>query len=174
MRKTILKLTTIVMLFVLAFSLVACSVIPQDYKEARSNLRDNDYTVNVGDKDDIVDSDHEYSSVLEMITQLLEYDVIEENEESLEELHPELAEIEKDLDKVLAAFDEDQENLLVIIYFEDASSAKEYFELIGDVFQIAKAEGLSSEIDIRKDDLTYGVSGIVVYFGTQDALDAAK
>ncbi len=174
MKKTVLKITTIAMLCVFALSSVACSV-PQDYKDARANLRDNDYEVIVYDKDDAISSTHKSSYILNFMCSALEDDVAEEIEETYEDIERDLAEIEKDLEKVLLAVSEDKDEIFAAVYFKENKDAKEYYKLIKDVLKVAKKEGLSSYFkDIRRDDLTYGVSGSVVYFATKEALKASK
>lgn len=174
MKKTILRVVTLVMLFVMALSLVACSV-PHDYKDARRNLRDEDYTVVVTDKDDLGLS-AKSSAIFKALVGLLitDEDVTEELEEIADDINKDLADMEKDLKKVLTAYDEDEENMLIACYFEDAKTAFEYYDLIKDVFEIAKREGLQSFDEIRRSDLTYGVTGVVVYFGTKDAVKASR
>lgn len=173
MKKVVLSIVSIVLLLAMTFGLTACSIM-QDYKEVRSNLRDNDYEVETVDGEDIY-YDADYSALLDVFAYLLEYDVMIEHEDEIDELHPELGKLEKYIDKVIAAKDEDYESLLFVVYFDDAEYANEYYELIEPFFQIAKNEGLDhSEFDIAKDDLVYGKSGSVIYFGTNDALEIAK
>ncbi|MBQ2804700.1 MAG: hypothetical protein IJF10_02350 [Clostridia bacterium] len=174
MKKTFLRIGVVVMALVMLLSLVACS-IPSDYKTARSNLRDNDYEVYVDDRNDVIDPNHETSCLLDIIVFWLEYDVFKDLEEEVEDLHPELAKIEKDLEKLLSAIDEDEENILIAMYFESTSSSREYYKLIKNIFETVKKEGVDKDyIDISKDDIIFGVNGKVVYFGTKQALDASR
>lgn len=77
--------------------------------------------------------------------------------------------------KVLVAANEDNDEFFLAVYFEENKDAKEYYKLIKDVLDVAKKEGLSALFkDIRRDDLTYGVNGAVVYFATKEALKASK
>lgn len=174
MKKTILRVATLAMLFVMVLSLVACSV-PHDYKDARRNLRDEDYTVEVRDRDDVVVSTKK-SAILNILVMVLDADedVAEEVEEIANDIKKDLADMEKDLKKVLTANDEDRENMLVACYFEDAKTAFEYYGLIKDILEIAKREGLKNFDQIRRSDLTFGVTGCVVYFGTKDAVKASR
>lgn len=82
------------MLCVCALSFVACSV-SQDYKDARANLRDNDYEVTVLDKDEVISSTHKSSYILRTMCNMLEDDVAEEIEETYEDIESDFAEIEK-------------------------------------------------------------------------------
>lgn len=178
MRKTILKLTTIVMLFVLAFSLVACSVIPQDYSEAMSNLHSNGYELQVAEKEEIM-PDEEYSAIIGVVAQFLSIDASEKLEtemaDSLSEITANLAKLEQKLDKVILGIHVTKENFILLCYFDDETTAREYNDSIKFMFEAAKSGGVNEGlVYASKDDLTYGVSGVVVYFGTQDALDAAK
>lgn len=173
MKKSILRVATLVMLFVLALSLVACSV-PHDYKDARRNLRDEGYTVEVGDKDDVVVSSN--SAILSLMVMLLDADedTAKEVEEIANDIEKDLADMETDLKKALTASDEDGENLLIACYFEDSKTAFEYYGLIKDVFEIIKREGIKNSNKIRRSDITFGVTGCVVYFGTKDAVKASR
>lgn len=173
MKKTVLKITAVAMLLVYALSFVACSV-SQDYKEARANLRDNDYTVTVYDKDDVIYPTHKYSYILEFLYDMLEEDVADEIVETYEDIESDLAEIEKSIEKVVFAVNEDYDEIFGAIYFEENKDAKEYYKLIEDILKVAKKEGLAYFRDIRRDDLTYGVNGVVVYFATKEALKASK
>lgn len=170
MKKTVLKIATVAMICVFALSFVACS-ISQDYKTARANLRDNDYDVSVYDKDDVVSTRKSFG--LNFLCGFLDDDVDDELEETKEDIEDDLIDIEKNLEKVLYAYSEDYDEFVCALYFESAKDAKAYYKLIKDVFEVAKKEGLDVG-DISREDLTYGVNGIVVYFGTKEALKASR
>ncbi len=174
MKKTILRVAILVMMFIMLLSLVACSVT-QDYKKARRNLRDNDYTVRVLDRQDLGVS-YADSVTLYKFTDCIyiNNDTAKEIYEITHDVRQDLANIERDLDKLIEAYDEDDENILFALYFEDSKTAREYFNLIEDIFVIGKREGLKAFDKIKKADLTYGVTGVVVYFGTKDAVKASR
>lgn len=174
MKKTILRVMTFAMILIIAFGLVACSV-PHDFKEARSNLRDNEYTVTVYNKDDVVIS-NKYSLILGMLSSYVydDEDTTKEINKIVDDIQNRILHLEKDLDKVLIAVDEDNENILFALYFEESKTAREYYDLIEEIFKIGKREGLEAFDEIKKSDLTYGVTGAVIYFGTKDAVKASR
>lgn len=172
MKKTILRTMTFVIILIIALGLVACSV-PHDFKEARSNLRDNEYTVTVYNKDVVISN--KYSVILKMLSgYVYDEDTTKEIDKIVDEIQNRILRLEKDLEKVLIAGDEDYENILFALYFGESKTAREYYDLVEDIFAIGKREGLNAFDEIKKSDLTYGVTGAVVYFGTKDAVKASR
>ncbi len=140
------KLIAILALLSIMVCAVACSSMPSDPKDAKKNLKNEDYSVETTDD-------------------------AEEIEYFVEEFGADADGIED----LIVAFDDDEENLVLIAYCEDTKTAKSLYEDLVDFYE-GDFEDLieESDEDIDIDDYKVEKSGKVVIFGHKDMIKAAK
>ena len=169
MKKITTMLLTITLLSATILSISSCGKVPNDYKKARSNLRDSEYTVTITE-----DTDVSLFAFFYFLQIKSDDDVAKEIKKAYEETDSEFDQCDKRFETLLEAYDEDDENFLFILYFEDSKSAKEFYKNAKDIFEIVCENGLDdSFIDAKISDYTHGRSGNAVYIGTKSALKAA-
>lgn len=165
----------IAIICVLAFP----STIPSDYKELRKNLRDEGYEVNsTTDRDEALDAYagfiytlcyYEDKGLEDEVNRIRE-DIVDSVDEAV------LKDIEKSVNCAVMAVDEDEENFIIALYFDDKKSAKEFCEIFKPLLVFIKENGSDSYTfeEIKREDFTFGQSGKIVYIATKDALKASK
>ena len=154
------------------------SPIPKDYKKLRQNLRDADYEVeSITDREDAMDY------FAELLDNLLYYEddgLYEEAERIVEEIidlnKDTSEELVKSVDCSVVAVDEDLENFIMVIYFDDSKSAKEFYKIFEVALEFVKDNGSDGNIfeEVKRDDFKFAQKGKVMYIGTKDALKACK
>lgn len=176
MKKTIVTIATIIVLVFSLLSLTACSKVPDNYKDVRSNLRKNGYDVEVGSN---------YEEALEIAYIVLDSMIyaldneysIEEGENFLSSFEEDYNDLIKDIDSCVVGMSEHGEgkDFLMVIYFEDAEALKTHYEIFVNVFDLL-IDGTfdAEETLVDNDDLEYGKSKNILYFGTKQAIKDAK
>lgn len=169
MKKIATMLLTITLLCTTVLSISSCGKVPNDYKKARSNLRDSEYDVTITN-----DTDFSLSAFFYFLQINSDDDVAEEIEEAYDEIEKKIDEYDKRFETLLEAYDEDDENFLFILYFEDSKSARNFYKTSKYIFEVVCENGLDdSFIDAKTSDYKHGYSGNAVYIGTKSALKAA-
>ena len=176
--KIIIAAVAIIIILTIVLLVVFSSPIPKDYKKLRQNLRDENYEVkSITDREEALDwfgdllDDllcYEDDGLYEEAERIVE-EIIELNENTIDELV-------KSVDCSVIAVDEDYENFIMAIYFDDSKSSKEFYKIFEVVFEFVKDNGSDGDIfeEVKRDDLTFGQKGKVMYIGTKDALQASK
>ena len=176
MKKFTMTIAVILLSFFGTLSLVACARVPDNYKDARLNLRENDYDVLVGTESD--ESIDVASGVLfELIYSLEDEEEMEVGETYANFLGEDELELEKDIEYAIAGLSENGEgkDFLLIIYFEDSKALATHYDDFVNVFEFLINNTFDSEVClIENDDLEYGKSKNILYFGTAQALKDSK
>lgn len=176
--KIIIAAVATIIILAIVLSIIFASPIPKDYKKLRQNLRDEDYyVVSSTNRDEILEG-------LEKV--MLEGIFYYEDEGLEDELYKlidksgfnehELIELSKSIDCFIWATDGYYENYMISLYFEDKSSAEEFYSLFKPLLDFVKENGSDSDMfeNIKRSDFTFGQKGKVMYIGTKDALKASK
>ena len=175
--KIFIAAVAIVIILAIVLFVVFSSPIPKDYKKLRQNLRDEDY---------YVVSSTSRDEILEALGEMLDGMFYYEDEGLEDELYKlinksglnehEMTELSKGIDCVVLGVDEYNENYILSLYFEDKSSAKEFFLLFQPLFDFVKENGSDGDMfeNIKRSDFTFGQNGKIIYIGTKDALKASK
>ena len=176
--KTIIAAVAIIIILAVILFTVFSSPIPKDYKKLRQNLRDENYKVeSITDREEALDwfGDlldallyYEDDGLYKEAARIVE-EIIELNENTIDELV-------KSVDCSVIAVDEDYENFIMAIYFDDSKSAKEFYKIFEVVFEFVKDNGSDGDIfeEVKRDDFKFDQKGKVIYVGTKDALKACK
>ena len=177
MKKFIISTATILVLILSIFSLTACSKIPEDYKEVRSNLHRNGYDVLVGST-----SKEAVDLSIELLFGLVyyldeEYSSIEEGEILLSFFEEDYNALVKDIDYCVAGLSENGEgdDLLLVIYFDDPKALENHYDTFTDVFDLIRF-GIFyvNQTLIDSDNLIYRKTKNILYFGTEQAIKDAN
>lgn len=176
--KIIIAAVAIIIILAVVLFVVFSSPIPKDYKKLRQNLRDADYEVeSITDREDAMDY------FAELLDNLLYYEddgLYEEAERIVEEIidlnKDTSEELVKSVDCSVVAVDEDLENFIMVIYFDDSKSAKEFYKIFEVALEFVKDNGSDGNIfeEVKRDDFKFAQKGKVMYIGTKDALKACK
>ena len=160
---------------IIAFS----SPLPNDYKELRKNLRDAGFEVETEtDKDEALDF---YADFISNLLYYDDEDLEDEADTLVENIEDNsdatiLKDIRKSVNCAVMAVDEDEENFIVALYFDESKSAKELYKTFKPVLKFIKENGSDSYVfeEIKREDFTFGQKGKIVYIATKDALDLCK
>ena len=68
---------------------------------------------------------------------------------------------------------EDESGWIVAIYYKDADTANEHWDAIVKLYEKV-SEFCSITIDFEESDLVINKCGVMIYFGTKNAVNAAK
>lgn len=171
------KFTTLLIAVLLAFTsvfAVGCSNIPQDYKEAKSKLRkagnlavevvDNleDFLMGIYFLSEIFE-DRDVGKVLDIYDGLLD--------ELYDDYH---TDFQKGIIRDWGDYDEEVVEFVFLGYFEDKNSAKAFYKDIEGYLEDLCACSIETSDWKVNDEFVYGVSGKVVYFGTEGVLEDLK
>ena len=150
----------------------------RDYKKLRQNLRDDDYTV-------VSSTNRE--EILDALNSLILEDIFYYEDEGLEEElyslikksalnEHEFNELSKSIDCLVFGYDEDIEDFIVALYFEDRISAKEFYSLFKPLLEFVKKNGSDGEMfeNIKRNDFRFGQKGKLIYIATKDAVKSSK
>lgn len=167
MRK-ILKTLVASILLVACLFMVGCTKIPKDYKDARKNLIEANYSVSVvsslGDTKELTE---------DLMDLLFSYDdlaLLGEKYESLSE--GVVDDYERDFEKAICAVSDGE--FIIIVYFEDKESAKDFYEDCEDFLEEVSLLNYRDSLTGLNDGRFHGRSGKAVYFGTEGALEDLK
>ena len=176
MKKTIITITTILVLLFSLLSLTACSKVPDNYKDVRSNLRKNGYAVEVGSNSEEA-LEIAYIVLESMIFGLDNEYSIEEGENLLSSFEEDYNDLIKDIDSCVAGMSEngEGEDFLMVVYFDDAEALETHYDIFVDVFDFL-IDGTfdAEETLVDNDELEYGKSKNILYFGTAQAFKDCK
>lgn len=177
MKRLIITIATILVLLFSISSLCACSKIPENYRETRSNLRQNGYDVLAGaTPKEAVDLSVEilYGLVNSFDE---EYCSIEEGEILLSCFEEDYTALVKDIDYCVAGLSENGEgsDILLVIYFDDSKSLENHYDTFVDIFDLIRFSILDIDYTpIDSDDLIYHKTKNILYFGTEQAIKDAN
>ena len=176
--KIIIIAIALILIAAIALVIVFSSPVPKDYKKLRQNLRDEDYEVeSFTSREDALDT---FAGALENMLWYDDEGLADEAYKMLENLYDldenHIEEISKGLDCAVAAVDEDEENFLLVMYFDDNKSAKEFYGIFESIFEFIEKNGSDSYMfdEIKREDFVFGQKGKILYFGTKNALKACK
>ncbi|MBQ8393704.1 MAG: hypothetical protein IJX51_08060 [Clostridia bacterium] len=154
MKKIISMALVVLMLVGSMLTLVACAGIPSDYKDAKANLEDKDYEVEVQTNDTVINA---------TLAMLFGAD-------------------EVNADALIEAENEDEDGI-ILVYCEDSDSAKAledtYSEFVEETLDAleeyyGKDSDEYAEAAEELEKMEHGVSGKVFYFGTEQAIKDVK
>lgn len=175
--KTIIAIITLILVMAVALIVIFSSPIPKDYKKLRQNLRDEDYyVISSTDRDEILEGLEEvFDEIFYYDDEGLEDELYKLIEKSMFSEH-EFSEMSKDIESLVVGVDEDYENFIIAVYFDDKASAKEFFDFVCPLLEFVAENGSDGEIfeNIKRSDFTFDRKGKVIYIGTKDALKASK
>ncbi len=167
MRKILKTLVASILLIACLF-MVGCAKIPKDYKDARKNLIEANYSVSVisslGDTKDMTED------LMDSLFSYDDLDLLEEKYKSLSE--GVLDEYERDFEKAICAASAGE--FIIIVYFEDKESAKDFYEDWEDFLEEVSLLNYRDSLTGVNDERSHGRSGKAVYFGTEGALEDLK
>ncbi|MBQ9744606.1 MAG: hypothetical protein IJW19_05720 [Clostridia bacterium] len=153
MKKIISMALVVLMLVGSMLTLVACAGIPSDYKEAKANLEDNDYDVEVQTNDTVINA---------TLSMMFGADDVDADA---------LVEAEKDDDGIILVYCEDSDSAKALddayneFVEESLDALEEYYGKDSDEYAEAAEE---------LEKMEHGVSGKVFYFGTEQAVKDVK
>lgn len=175
--KIIIAAVAIIIILAVVLFVVFSSPIPKDYKKLRQNLRDEDYyVVSSTSRDEILEAlGGMFDGIFYYEDEGLEDELYKLVDKSGLNEH-EMAELSKSIDCIVLGVDEYNENYIISLYFEDKSSAKEFYLLFQPLFDFVKENGSDGDMfeNIKRSDFTFGQKGKVMYIGTKDALKVCK
>lgn len=176
MKKFIISTATILVLLLSVFSLFACSKIPENHKDVRSNLRRNGYDVLISsDSEEAVDL--AYDLLSGCIYSLDDEDSIEDGELLLLSFEEDYNQLVKDINVCVAGKSENGkgEDLLIVIYFDDSQALETHYDIFIDVFDLIIANTFNAdEFPIDNSELKYSKTKNILYFGTEQAIKDAN
>ena len=172
MKKIITLLIAVLLAFTSVFA-VGCSSIPKDYKEAKSKLRKAGHPVYV--VDDLKIFLMEVYYLCEIFEDEDVGNVIDVYDGFQYELDDDYSHVfEKGIIRDWGDYDEEVVEFIFLAYFEDRNSAKAFYEDIeGDLEDLCACSIETSDWKVN-DEFVYGVSGKVVFFGTEGVLEDLK
>lgn len=176
MRKKFFCILSLLLVVSCLLCLISCTKVSEDYKEVRTNLRSEGYQVFVGATS--TEATELLSELLySMVYSLDNEDAVERGEILLESFAEDYNDLVREIDVVVAGLSEngEGEDLLLAIYFDDKSGLGNNYDIFKNIFDFIKSSSFDvEEILIDNNDLEYGKSGKIIYFGTPQAFEDAK
>ena len=176
MKKIVTILTSVLLLIICIFSLTACSKVPTDYKDARTNLRDNGYYVSVGTNSS--EATYLVYDVLETTISCLDnYEDMKKGVNLLYSFEEDVNDLLKDIDSCVFGISESGygKDCLLIIYFDDAKALSEHYDIFANIFDLIIGGSFDfGGLIIDNSDLSYGKSKNILFIGTKQAFKDSK
>ena len=174
-------IATIALIVVIAIVLIVLfsSPVPKDYKKLRQNLRDEDYEVeSTTDRAAALEA---FSAVIEGFLEYKDSGLQKESERLMKSISKTLSEsntkeILKSTEHGVFAYEEDGDDFMLVLYFDNSQSAKEIYKIIEPALEFIKENGSDAHVfeEVKRDDLVFGHKGKLLYFGTKNALKVSK
>lgn len=177
MKKIVTILTSVLLLIICIFSLTACSKVPADYKDARTNLRNNGYYVSVGT------NSYEATSIVydvldAAISYLESFEDLKKGVNLFYSFEEDVNDLLKDIDSCVFGISESGsgKDCLLIIYFDDAKALSEHYDIFANIFDLIIGSSWDGydELLINNSDLSYGKSKNILFIGTKQAFKDSK
>ena len=169
MRKIFNTLVASILLVACLF-MVGCAKIPKDYKDARNNLKDAGYDVEV--VSDFETYVYGFSGLLYVLLETEDYEYLEENYDYIwEEVYDEY---KHNFEKGLFTMDGELYEYVIIAYFDEVKTAKSFYNDMKDLMEDVTNSSYIDGWDGYEEDMVYGRSGKAVYFGTKTALEDVR
>lgn len=176
MKKVVTILTSVLLLIICIFSLTACSKVPTDYKDARTNLRKNGYSVTVSSNSEEA-AELAYYALHTAVFSLDDPSAINAGYSLLESFEEDFSDLIRDIDTCLVGISEegDGEDMVLIVYFDDAKALSTNYDIFVSIFDLIMNNSFDSDIFLTDTkDLSYGKSKNVLYIGTKQAFKDSK